>query len=202
MLRHVPLAILVAFVSAACAEVVWEKRLPPISLPDKSGYSIRPSVFIGASYILDLSGENNLPWERSTRTTMFKELVERVSRESTMFSRITLEPDEAKDTNLTIKLQMVHSASTGALMGSLASGATLGLIPGGGTEKLKLTAKVIDRNLREIGAYELEDAITSWLGPLAAFRLAWAQRVLPQVAENMLKNLYQKMLDDKLLTYQ
>ncbi|MBI4527772.1 MAG: hypothetical protein HY695_28580 [Deltaproteobacteria bacterium] len=78
----------------------------------------------------------------------------------------------------------------------------MGYGPRNAKHKYKLTASAMDANGKNIGRYDVEDAVHAALGPLANARLGWLeQSTFSEMLENMVRNVYQKMLDDKLLNY-
>ena len=66
----------------------------------------------------------------------------------------------------------------------------------------KLTAKVTDRNGTIIKTYEVNDKVTTWIGIwVIPFMGNSANKIVPKVWENMVKTVYQKMDQDKLMPY-
>jgi hypothetical protein len=192
------------FLAAGCAAAFPKNQLPLVhQLPDKTGFTAKPSVFLDVRFSVDLSGGSSPPVRNDVASAKFKQMVEEVTKVSRLFSRYTFDPGQSKDMDYTIEIEMVNSGSAGAAAAAgFVSGLSLGVIPAGATDHYKLTGKVKDQNDKELASYILEDAVTTWIG-------MWAipsggsppAQVVPSVLDNMLRNLYQKILSDQVLRY-
>jgi len=139
--------------------------------------------------------------EGGARHYGFRKLVEKVTQASTLFSEVTLDFVEPKDADLTIKMAYRGSVRfNDVLSNPLGQIITLGYGPLNASQRSKITATVVDRNKTTIGNYVVEDAIETSLGPFATLRLSWERSTFEGVLENMVRNIYRKMLDDKILT--
>jgi hypothetical protein len=193
------LALLLALSSLGCSISIPQNKLPILAkLPDRSTVADKPSAFLDVRFLVDLSGGAKPPFEPPPATAKFKELVDKVTKESGLFSRYSF---EAGDADYRIKMDMLDYGSLEAAVASgFLTGATLGIIPGGATDNYRLTVKVADRNGEELKTYRFEDAVVSWMGiwfaPAAA---ASTEDVIPALFENMLRHAYRKICDDKLL---
>jgi hypothetical protein len=199
LLKIIGSAVLLAALLSGCSISIPQNKLPTLGkLPDRSAVTDRPSAFLDVRFLGDLSGGEKPAFEHPPGTAKFRELVDKVTKESGLFSRYTFEPGDA---DYRIKMDMLDYGSAGAAVAAgVVSGATLGVIPGAVTDNYRLTVKVADRNGSALKTYEFEDAIQSWIGiwfvPGVAGR---TEEVFPAVFENMLRHAYQKICDDKLL---
>jgi hypothetical protein len=190
--------VLLAWLSG-CSLSIPANKLPTLGkLPDRSAMPDRPSAFLDVRFLGDFSGGEKPAFEHPPATAKFRELVDKITQESGLFSRYTFEPG---DTDYRIKMDMLDYGSAGAAVAAgVVSGATLGIIPGAATDNYRLTVTVVDRNGNALKTYEFEDAVQSWVGiwfvPGVAGR---TEDVFPAVFENMLRHAYQKICDDKLL---
>jgi hypothetical protein len=196
--KHKLLATFLAFAISGCGEVTWQKQLPVVSLPNAAPSPKRPSVFLEVRYLYDLSDGEGPRVPVDSREKRFKALVEKVTRESTLFSRIS---DNPNDVDLKIKIDYLGTVKFNNFIGSPAGyNLTLGLGPLNHNQKWNVKATVTDRSQSIIGADELEDEVVVRLGPLGTSRIVWRDhKVFSEGLENLIKNIYQKMLDDKLL---
>ncbi len=184
---------------SGCSISVPQNKLPTLGkLPDRSAATDRPSAVLEVRFLGDLSGGERPAVEIPAATARFRELVDKVTNESGLFSRYTFEPG---DTDYQIKMDMLDYGSAGAAVAAGAfSGATLGVIPGAVTDNYRLTVKVADRNGNALKTYEFEDAVQSWIGIWFVPGLAApSEEVVPALFQNMLRHAYQKICDDKLL---
>jgi hypothetical protein len=193
--------VVVGLFFAGCAGVYSQNPLPVLqSLPDKQSAKVRPSVYIDATYIVDRS--HGLV-EAPKSTDKFRGIVTKVTREAKLFNQYTLDTSESDNMDYSVKMELLDYGDLRAGAASLyVSGMTLGIVPGSMTGHFKLRAKATDRNKREVGSSELEESITTWTGPLGIFRLADMTEEYDRVIENMVKNMYQKMLDQQWFQYE
>lgn len=204
LVKMASLCFLLAFLSLGCTISIAQNKLPTLAkLPDRSAIPNKPSAYLDVKFLVDLSGGKQPAFEHPPATAKLKEIVEKVTKDSGLFSRYTFEPFFAKDAEYYIKIEMLNHGSAGAAAGAgFFSGLTFGIIPGGVTDHYKLTGKVVDRNGKELAAYELEDAVDSWIGiwfvPGVGSR---PHEVVPAVLENMVKTLYWRIANDKVLGY-
>lgn len=187
-----------ALALSACGEVKWQKRLPLVPQLNVTNPENRPSVFLEVSYLYDLGDGMGPRRPSDSRTEQFKALLEKVTEESALFSRIG---DDPNDVDLRIKIDYLGIVERhGFISGPPGHVLGLPLGPVDFDQKWRIKATVIDRSQSTIGAYEIEDEVTVRLGAFGGMRLpGWAD-VFSEGLENMLKTVYQKMLDDKLLS--
>ena len=192
------LSILLALALSACGEITWQKRLPLVSQFNATKPANRPSVFLEVSYLYDLGDGIGPRPPLDSRTTQFKALVEKVTEESSLFSSIG---DDPNNVDLRIKIDYLGIVEFNNPIGSPTGHA---LTPGFSRKNYnqiwKIKATVTDRSQSTIGAYEVEDEVTVRGGAFIATSVWWNPGVFSQGLENMVRNIYQKMLDDKLLS--
>jgi hypothetical protein len=190
---------LLAAFSSGCSISIPQNKLPtPVELPDRFAMTARPSAFLDVKFLADLSGGERPAFEHPPATAKFRELVDKVTRESGLFVRYTF---EAEEQDYGIKMHMLNYGSAGAAVAAgFLSGATLGIIPGEVTDNYRLTVKVTDRNGQELKTYEFEDAVDTWIGIWFPPGVgSQTEEVVPALFENMLKHAYRAICDDKLL---
>lgn len=194
----------VAAVFVGCASFP-DKELSKIErLPDKSTFRNKPSAYVDVKFFTDMSGEErNKPVENAMVLGHYKPVVEKVTKESNLFSRYSLEPTNARDMDYVIKLEMTNWGSPGkAMAAGLVTGLTLFVIPSAATDNYSLVARVQDKSGRELRRYEVNTKVTTWVGiwllPMAGNSPG---SVIPEVWSQMLKNVYQKMATDGTLKY-
>ena len=120
-----------------------------------------------------------------------------------MFGNYTLDPFKGREMDYTVKLELLNHGSSGAAaVSGIITGLSLFIIPGAATDNYRLTATVTDRSGRKLATYELNDAVTTWIGiwfiPLMGKSPA---TVVPAVWENMVKTVFQNIANDKLMQY-
>lgn len=182
-----------------------DKELPKVDkLPDKSAFRNKPSVYVDVKFFTDMSGEaRNKPVENAMVIGHYKPVVDKVTKESKLFSRYSLEPMNARDMDYVVKLEMTNWGSPGkAMAAGLVTGLSLFVIPTAATDNYSLVAKVQDKSGRELRRYEVNTSVTTWIGiwllPMAGNSPG---SVVPEVWAQMLKNVYQKMATDGTLQY-
>lgn len=203
LVRLLVVAIPLTFLAAGCSASFPQNQLPIVQqLPDKTGFTVRPGVFLDVRFTVDLSGGSYPPVRNHVATEKFKQWVEEVTKISRLFSRYTFDPSQSKDMDYTIEMEMVNSGSVGAAVAAgLIGGLSLGVIPAGATDHYRIIGKVKDRNDKELASYVLEDAVTSWTGIWFTPGGRPPAQVVPSVLQNMVRNLYQKILNDQVLRY-
>jgi hypothetical protein len=180
------------------------KKLPTIeTLPDKSEFMNKPSIYLDVNFFTHLSGAHKKPAENVTAKGIFIETVEQVTKESNLFATYTFDRFKGREMDYIIKLDMTNYGNMGtAMLGGMITGLSLFTIPSRVTDNYKLVANVFDRNGKELGSYEVEDCIRTWFHlfmlPLAG---KTPNRTVKHVWTNMLKNIYEAISNDKLLLY-
>jgi hypothetical protein len=195
--------LLLAVLASGCASFPG-KQLPTVdALPDTAGLRSKPAVYIDAKVFTDLSGGKRPRTENKAATERFQKVVEKVTQESGLFSRYTLDPAKAADMDYTVKMEMLnHGDAASAAVSGFITGLTLFVVPGAATDNYTLTSTITDRRGKQLSTQALDDSVKTWTGiwfvPLMAKSPA---TVVPQVWENMIRNLYQKMYETKVLPY-
>ena len=171
-------------------------------LPDKSAFTKRPSITLDVKMVAG-NPDAATHAENKPGTDLFKGVVDKVTKDSAFFSSYSLDPFKSKETDYTIKMEMLNHGSGGAAaVSGLITGFTLGVIPGAATDHYRLTAKVMDRQGTVMKSYVINDEVTTWIGIwFIPFMGSSPQVVVPKVWTNMVKNVYQQMENDKLLPY-
>lgn len=182
-----------------------DNQLPEVkTLPNKSQFTNRPSLALDVKYRMDTSGgEGGTPAENVQMTANLKAIVEEITKESTMFSRYSMDAFDAKNMDYTVKLEVIERAAMGpALAGAIITGLTLYIIPSKVSIAYDLNATVSDRNGAKLKTYELRDGLSMWQGIVF---LPFGEKDIIEtpknVVRNMVKNLYQNMAKDNLLRY-
>lgn len=201
--RLVGVVLLLAIVASGCASFPG-KQLPMVdALPNMAGLRSKPAVYIDAKVFTDLSGGKRPRTENKVATERFQQVVEKVTQESGLFSRYTLDPSKAAGMSYTVKMEMLnHGDAVSAAVSGVITGLTLFVVPGAVTDNYTLTSTITDRSGKQLSTQAFDDSVKTWTGiwfvPLMARSPA---TVVPQVWENMIRTLYQKMYDTKVLPY-
>ena len=199
LLQMAGCVLLLASLSLGCSMSIPQNKLPTLAkFPDRAIVSARPSAFLDVKFLAKPGAGEQSAFEEPAATAKFRELVDKVTKESELFSEYTFEPRDA-DYHLDINMLDYGSAAAAQTAGLL-SGATFGIIPGAVTDNYRLTVRVTDRNGKTLNVYVFEDAVDSWIGIWFA-PVLWArpEDVVPAVFENMLRHVYRKISDDNLL---
>jgi hypothetical protein len=189
---------------AGCA-IFPDKQLPEVTtLPNKSQFASRPSVALDVKYRMDpKGGEGGAPTENVQMTANLKGIVEEITKESTLFSRHSMDAFDAKNMDYSVKLELIERADMGpALVGAIITGLSLYIIPSKVSVEYELNATVSDRNGAKLKSYQLKDGLSMWQGivflPFGEKSLAETPK---RIVGNMVKNLYQGMANDNVLRY-
>lgn len=178
--------------------------LPAVDkFPDKSAFRNKPSIFVDAKMVSDLSGGKNAPAENKLGTEKFKAAVEKQTKDSNMFSSYTLDPFKGREMDYKLNLEMLnHGDSGAAAVSGFITGFSFFIIPGAATDNYKLTATVTDRSGGKLATYELNDSMTTWFGIwFIPFMGNSPETVLSAIWENMIKTVFQRISNDKLMQY-
>lgn len=202
-LKQISLIVFITLFVGGCA-VFPGKNLPELDkLPDRSQFKNKPSVALDVKSFMDTSAGKNDPVENAQNTIHLKTLVDKVTRESDLFSRYSLDPADARSSDYTIKIEVIERSDMGpAMVGAVITGLSLYIIPSKVSVDFVLNARVLDRDGRELAKYQLNDDMTMWQGlifiPFPNKSIIEGPRA---IVANMVKNLYQQILNDKLLKY-
>lgn len=188
---------------SGCATFSGKENPEIEKLADKSSFSRKPSVSIDVKYVAGSTNSTMTPVENQKATEKLKSIVQQVSTTSDFFSQFSLDPFTSKDMDYTIKMEMLNHGSEGAAaISGFITGLSLFLIPASATDHFKLTANVMDRNGTIIKTYEVNDKVTTWIGIwFVPFMGSSSDEVVLKVWENMVKTIYQRIDQDKLMLY-
>jgi hypothetical protein len=192
-----------ALVVISCASFP-ENRMPLVTdLPDQSRFTTKPSVYFAIRFLSDLSGGKDPPLEKTLPLPRIREIVERVSKEASMFGSYTFESFEATKADYVLQIEVTNYASGGgAVAAGFITGLTFFLIPSAVSDNYRLDAKLLNRNRDVLKSYSYDDAITTWLGiwllPLAG---KTPEHAFDAIFENMTRGLFRDLLRDQLLPY-
>jgi len=179
------------------------KSIPLISsFPDRSTFANKPKVFIDVNFHTFLKGQHTSPVENITAKEEFVQTVKEVTDQSKLFSGYTLDRFDSKDCDLTIQIDMLnHGDYTMALLSGCISGLSLTLIPVAAKDNYTLTAKLLDKEGNVLKSYVYDDYVRTWFH-LFLFPFVGTLKTVPDdVMGNMVKNLYNDILNDNYLQY-
>jgi hypothetical protein len=196
------ITLIITFLAVGCGQIQPQGKVPLTHLPNMASRANRPSVYIETKYFYDLNDGQGQPTEGTVVLSRFRKLVEDVADDSTLFSEVTLDWDEPKASDLTIRMEYRSSVHfNDAISNPVGQLITLGVGPINATQRTKITATVLDGQGTELGTYMVEVTLESSLGPFALYRLYWERSNLEEWLKNMVRNIFQQMLDDKVITY-
>ena len=193
-------SLLVPVLAGGCAPVWWASGELPLATPVPQARGDKPSLVVRV--VRDTVGTGD--WQVD-----FRELVEEVTEQSNLFSRVAINPREGDVADYTVELNLelpqaprsVLTAVVERLYAALIIG-TFGAIPIINTEHLEMTVHVFGRTGMELKKYVLRDSMTSVGHPLVLLVYWFApgpDAVASNIVENMLRTLYQRALNDGLL---
>ncbi len=201
--RRVSSRIVILLLISACGQVQPQQYAGLAYLPDMSAQPNRPSVSIQTKYLYDLDDGQGEPKEDAARLHGFRKLLEKVTRESTLFGEVMLDYDK-QPTPADFNINMEYRGSVRLKdFWSTPFGQWLGgpLAPLNLTQKCKITARITDRAQKDIASYVVEDHIEVSAGPFAGQRMYLERKTFEFVLENMIRTIYRKMLSDRVLVY-
>jgi len=181
-----------------------ENKMPLVTdLPDQSRFTTKPSVYFAIRFLTDLSGGKDPPSENTLPLPRIRDVVERVSKEASMFGSYTFESFEATKADYVLQIEITNYGSVGgAVAAGLITGFTFFLVPSAVSDNYRLDAKLLNRNRDVLKTYSYDDAITTWLGiwllPLAG---KTPKDAFDAILENMTRALFRDLLRDQILPY-
>jgi hypothetical protein len=194
--------ILIAVLLNACASIPG-RLIPTIEeLPDKSMHEKKPTVFIDVNYHTFLKGLHSEPVENITAKDVFIQELKKVTDEAELFASYTLDKFESNGVDYTLQIDMLnHGNYTTAMLAGIVSGLTLTVIPVAAKDNFTLTAKLLDADGNEIKTYVYDDYVRTWFH-LFLLPFSWTIKTTPiKVRENMVKNLYNDILQENQMEY-
>lgn len=208
----------VSFLLNGCYAMMTKGKLEQVEgFPDMAPFSHKPSVCLelstrgavrtaGKAAEVDPSLLTDEAFQRR-----FKEAVTRVTEQSGLFESFTFDPTQVQKSDYTIRIELSEtkeSQSVLRLLLTLPSWACLGsgVTPFGAPpptpfdSTLTLTASVQDRTGTNLGSSQIEESVIWWCGASLLMLAPIAGSDL-RLWESMVKVLYKKILDDRLLAY-
>lgn len=179
-------------------------RLVPTvtSLPDKTSFVNKPTVFLDVNFHTYLKGKHTSPVENIDAKDLFINVVKEVTEESKLFENYTLDRFESRDVDFTIQMDMLNSGdNTKAMLAGCVSGLTLMIIPMAATDNYTLTATLVDHDGNEINEYVYEDYMKTWFHLVLFPFLGTIKKVPLELWGNMIKSLYRDILNDNYFNY-
>lgn len=193
-LTSLSLSIVLALVGG-CASFEKNEMARVDRLPDVSQYQHKPSVYIDFRFFRGASGDAKAV-EISQARTQLLPLVEKVVKDSALFSRYTFDEFEKDKADYTIQLYSYNSGDGNGVLAFLC-GFTFGLIPAAATDDYTLNTRAIAGDDTPVDSLESKDGITTWMGlwflpvmgntPLEALSNTFENQV-----RHALKNLVEK----------
>lgn len=209
----------VSFLLNGCYAMLAKGKLERVNgFPDVSSFSHKPSV------CLDLSTREagrtagqaaevdpSLLADEAIQRR-FKEAIVRVTEQSGLFRSFTFDPTHVQKMDYTIRIELSEvkeSQSVLRLLLTLPSWVCVGMgvtplgtpVPTPFDSTLTLTASVRDRTGTLLGSYHIEESVIWWCGASLLLLTPIAGGNDLRLWENMVKVLYKKILDDRLLAY-
>ncbi|NOY48046.1 MAG: hypothetical protein GXO84_07615 [Chlorobi bacterium] len=201
--KRVYLNFIILLIFSGCASFKGNKLPPIASMPQMSPDKKKYSVFLDVNFYTQSRDPHSSPIENIPGKIELLDIVELVTDEANLFSSFTLDKVKNRQTDYTIKMDMLNYGdfkAAGCL--GMISGLTLTIIPAAVTDYYRLTAKVIDSNGKEIKTYILEDHITTVIQTFMLFVYPFKSpsRVSKEFMSNMVKTLYKEIIQDNILT--
>ncbi|HDS07151.1 MAG TPA: hypothetical protein ENO05_05935 [Bacteroides sp.] len=197
------LSVFVLFQLLSGCLMVPGKLVPTVhTLPDRSAYENKPDVFIDLNFHTFLSGKHSAPVENITAKDQFLNIVRNVTDRSNLFESYTFDRFEGSDKDLTIQMDMMNTGNnTGAMLAGCVSGLTLTVIPVAVKDNYVLTATLLDSSGTELATYRYENYVRTWIHMFLFPFFGTMKKVPGEVMENMVRNLYNDILQDGYLKY-
>lgn len=188
------LILIVNFALSGCAVFdggkVTKTHLMPMDIAQESKPSISYVTLArgGLSETVDLPQQFQRAIENEFRQTL---------RESGYFSEITKENDQA---DIKMDVTVTNTGNPAAIVPAIITGLSLYTIPSWGTDRFEVVAKVTNRSGQH-KEYVLTDTTTlvQWLPMIFVFP-AKNFSVIPEVRQNMYRNVIFQMKEDGLLS--
>jgi hypothetical protein len=159
-----------AVVLTACASFPQHMVPTVTAMPDMGPPAQRPVAHMDVSFFAGEPGNNPTPLnEGQPGIKELQLLVHKTVNESGLFQQVlydgaTAQP--ATDPNgLHVSLRVFdHCSATGAMIASLVTGFTLGLVPGGTTDNFTLQLEVTNSRGQTLARVSNDDATRTWVG--------------------------------------
>ena len=203
--RHYLRSALVLFVAAAlqlttgCASFQGH-QLPKVDPFPSRQVENKPTVCVDPKFFTQMKSDQTHPQENLAVRQQFVSFVGNAFAESKMFSRFTTNGFEAKDMDLTIRLDFTNYGSAGsAIIAGLISGLTVGFIPTWVKDHYRLEASVCDAQGNSLREYKYEDHMTTWFHIVLIPFSGSVKRVSERVIMNMLRYLIQEISKEPIL---
>lgn len=179
------------------------RLIPTVTkLPDKTMYIKKPKVNIELDWHNFLKGKDKEPVEKIHARYVLYEKVKNVTEKSNLFESYAIDKCQGKNVDYTIQIDMLHYVDNSKIkVAAMISGLSLFMIPVAMKNNYKLTAKLLDANGNEIKTYVYDDYLKIWY---QLFLLPFGVATIKapnEVIENMIKNLYNDILNDNYLKY-
>ncbi len=173
-------------------------KLPNIKeLPDVSRIDNKPTVLLVVNFY-QLKKKQTIALESITLREAIKPTVEKVTKESNLFSAYKFASFTREDVDYIIQIDMSQYAKTGAKISAFITGFTLGCIPGYGKDHYKLSCTVIDKDENEL-LFEYYDCNKNYM---FLFLLPFGFTAIHSAEkkwENMLKVFYNDLIENEVL---
>lgn len=188
---------------AGCASFPQDKLATVSALPDVSGYTNKPNVYVDLRLYRGAPGSADIVDMTAAANAELKPLVDSVLKDSKLFANYSFDKFKQGEADATIQLHFYNHGSTGgAMVSGFITGFTFGVIPGAATDHYSLQAKVVERDGRETGSYRNDDAIRTWIGiwfiPVAGNT---PKEALVEVVTNMTRDALKVMVEQKHLKF-
>lgn len=147
---------------SGCAAFPSDK-LQAAAVPDVAGTSYRPSAYIDVKFFQGKPGAAGAV-EIPAVKPQAQAAVERVLKQSPVFSQYSFDAFEQDKMDCAVKLHFFnHGSSGGSVLMGVISGFTFGVIPAAATDNYTLVTSVTEQGSAR-PEHQSDDAITTWIG--------------------------------------
>lgn len=160
----------------------------------------KPTVYVDGKFFTLIIGQYDTPMQNFEKGPQWIEIIRRCFDESNMFSRVTTTVSQAKDMDLTIRLDFTNSYNfTSAVVAGVISGLFLFSIPTWGKDTYRLDAAVCDNQGHTLKEYSYEDHVTTWFHMFLLPFIGSVKRVPERVIGNMTKYFFKELSTERAL---
>lgn len=197
--RKIYLVIIILFLAltVGCASIVETPIVE--SMPKVNHFDYKPSAFLDLKTFRGLRTDMKPRPERSYLAPWHKKNVKKVVDDYSLFSSYASDPAEEiyyKDFTIKLYLYVYHTPGIKQFLTF-----TFGLIPILETRIYELDAEVLDKYGKSLKKYKSRGEVHSYVSIIRFLELYRVYQMSHTVMNNMVKDVFKKMIDDGVLTY-
>lgn len=201
-LRNSGVLLVLFFLIGGCGTFSHEKTPSYTTIPEHLAVGRRPSISLSVKASTKNAGTTKVIIdERNTEN--LKKIAAKVTENSQLFERYSLEYPEAISPDYIIEMEFVHDFSSDSwtslplALWQGASAGTLWVVPFPATIQQKLTTKITERHGNFVKTYYAADGATAWVSIWSLiFGKEQMETVLQENWEKLIGNTYRIMMND------